>query len=238
MPTPLNSAAILLAATATTLSAQSTQATRAAMMPTAHVTLRIDSTHIAQFNATGFELQVADDAQVALTRGVDAATPQLVSLAALRTVVPNVVVEVTDSLAAPVMTLRLSGVTIASERVALSTARTQLEQQRIAQQEALSSLTSDYQEAERQLATAEELGKTRVNTRQELARARDRAQDLKQRLELLRQRQALVNRQLESVGALDESLVLRFQHMEIESRDGTTRAAVDFTAKTPSGHRK
>lgn len=235
MSSLFNRAGLLLAATATTLSAQ---ATRAGIMPNARVTLRVDSAHTAQFVATGFELRVADDAQVALTRAVDAATPQLVSLAASRTLVPSVVVEVTDSLSTPVMVLRLSGVTIASERVTLSTARTQLEQQRIAQQEALSSLTSDSQEAERQLATAEELGRTRVNTRQELARARDRAADLKQRLELLRQRLALVNRQLESAGPLDESLLLNFQHMEIESRDGSSRAAVDFAAKQPSNRRR
>ncbi len=235
MSSLLNRAALLLAVATPALFAQSP---RAAILPTVRVSLRIDSTRTAQFSATGFELRVADDAQVALTRAVDAATPQLVSLAASRTVVPSVVVEVSDSLAAPVMILRLSGVTIASQRVALSNARTQLEQQRIAQQEALSSLTSDSQEAERQLATAEELGKTRVNTRQELARARDRAQDLKQRLELLRQRLALVNHQLESAGALDESIVLRFQHMEVESRDGASRAAVDFAAKQPSGHRR
>jgi hypothetical protein len=235
MTSPTTWAAILVAASATVLSAQST---RSAVLPRARVSLRIDSTHTAQFNATGFELRVADDAQVTLTRGVDAATPQLVAIAAARAVVPSVVVEVNDSLAAPVMVLRLAGVTIASERVTLSNVRAQLEQQRIAQQEALSALTSDYQEAERQLATAEELGKTRVNTRQELARARDRAQDLKQRLELLRQRQALVNLQLESTGPLDETIVLRFQHLEIESRDGTGRAAVDFAPKQPVGHRR
>ncbi len=235
MPSLLHRAAILVAAAAPVLPAQSL---RAGITPNVRVSFRIDSTRIAEFNATGFELRVADDAQVALTRAVDAATPQLVSLAASRTVVPNVVVEVNDSLATPVMTLRLAGVTIASQRVALSNARTQLEQQRIAQQEALSSLTSDFQEAERQLATAEELGKTRVNTRQELARARDRAQDLKQRLELLRQRQALVRQQLESAGPLDESIVLRFQHIEIESRDGAGHATVDFPGKQPDGHRR
>jgi hypothetical protein len=49
----------------------------------------------------------------------------------------------------PAMKLHLTGVTIASERVALFAARTSLEQQRTGQQEALSALNSDYQEAAR-----------------------------------------------------------------------------------------
>jgi hypothetical protein len=169
--------------------------------------------------ARGFELRVPQpDAQVALTKNTDTTTPDLIRVAQSHAVLPEVVVEVFDSAAAPVMKLRLTGVVIASERVALSTSRASLEQQRIAQQEALSSLTSDYQEAKRQLDMAEELGKTRITTRQDLARARDRASDLKQRLDLLKQRQAMVARQLEAMGPVDETLTLRFQHMDIESR--------------------
>ena len=191
----------------------------AAQTATARVSLRLDSATTLSFVARGFELRVGHpDEQVELTKTTDSATPDLVRVAESRALLPEVVVEVFDSAAAPVMTLRLTGVTIASDRVRLSAARSTLEQQRIAQQEAASSLTSDYQEAERQLATAEELGKTRVTTRQDLARARDRASDLKQRLELLRQRQAIVMRQLQTMGSVDETLTLHFQHMDIESR--------------------
>lgn len=185
----------------------------------ARVTLQLDSARTVSFVARAFELRVGHpDEQVELTKNTDVATPDIVGVASSHALVPEVRVEVFDSAASPVMTLRLTGVTVASDRVVLSTARSVLEQQRIAQQEAASSLTSDYQEAERQLAMAEELGKTRIATRQDLARARDRASDLKQRLDLLRQRQAIVTRQLQAMGPVDETLTLHFQHMDIESR--------------------
>ena len=190
-----------------------------AQTATARVALQLDSTRTVTFVARGFELHVREsESQVQLTKNTDAATPDLVRIAESHALLPEVVVEVADSAASPIMTLRLTGVTISSERVTLSTSRALLEQQRIAQQEALSSLTSDSQEAERQLAMAEELGKTRVNTRQDLARARDRASDLKERLGLLRQRQAIVTQQLRTMGPVDETLMLRFKHMDIESR--------------------
>ena len=191
----------------------------AAQTATARVSLRLDSATTLSFLARDFELRAGPpDELVELTKSTDAATPALVHVAEARALLPEVVVEVFDSAAAAVMTLRLTGVTIAADRVRPSTARAVLEQQRIAQQEAASSLTSDYQEAERQLTMAEELGKTRITTRQELARARDRASDLKQRLDLLRQRQATVTRQLQTMGSVDETLTLHFQHMDIESR--------------------
>jgi len=190
-----------------------------AQTATARVSLQLDSARTLLFVARGFELRVQQpDAQVELTKNTDTATPDLVRVAESHALLPEVVVEVFDSAAAPLMKLRLTGVVIASEQVALSTTRSSLEQQRIAQQEALSSLTSDYQEAERQLNMAEELGKTRITTRQDLARARDRASDLKQRLDLLKQRQAMLARQLQAMGPVDEMLTLRFQHMDIESR--------------------
>ena len=68
------------------------------------------------------------------------------------------------------------------------------------------------------------MGKTRANTRMDLARARDRASDLKQRLELLRLRLALLTRQLEAVGPMEETVVLRFQHMDVSGRDATNRS--------------
>lgn len=190
-----------------------------AQIATAHVSLQVDSAKTLSFSARGFELHLEEgDARVELTKNTDAATPDLVRIAKTGALLPEIIVEVFDSAAAPVMRLRLSGATIASERVTLSTTRSFLEQQRIAQQEALSSLNSDYQEAQRQLAMAEELGKTRIATRQDLARARDRASDLKQRLDLLRQRQAIVAQQLQGMGPMDETLRLHFQHMDIESR--------------------
>lgn len=190
-----------------------------AQTASANVTLKIDSVRTLGFSARGFDLRVQDaETRVELTRSTDSVTRELVRIAAARAVLPEVVIEVCDSTEATFMRLRLTGVTIESEHVALSTSRALLEQQRLAQQEALSSLMSDYREAERELAVAEELGKTRITTRQDLARARDRVSDLKQRRDLLRQRQGIVDRQLEKMGPVDEMLTLRVRQVDIESR--------------------
>lgn len=190
-----------------------------AQTASANVTLKIDSVRTLGFSARGFDLRVQDaETRVELTRSTDSVTRELVRIAAARAVLPEVVIEVCDSTEATFMRLRLTGVTIESEHVALSTSRSLLEQQRLAQQEALSSLMSDYREAERELAVAEELGKTRITTRQDLARARDRVSDLKQRRDLLRQRQGIVDRQLEKMGPVDEMLTLRVRQVDIESR--------------------
>jgi multidrug resistance efflux pump len=79
-------------------------------------------------------------------------------------------------------------------------------------------LNADYQDAQRQLATLEELGKTRVATRQDVARARDRASDLERRIDLLKQRQALLASQIAGQGPLEESLLLRFASLEIVTK--------------------
>lgn len=209
-------------------------ATKPMVFPEAHVVLQLDSAHAARFTARAFELRVAPGdagAQIELTKNAGDFTSELVRLSATGSIAPSATIDIVDTLAAPVMTIRLMGISLTSDHVSLSNARAAFEQQRISQQEALSQLTSDYQDAERDLATAEELGKTRGNTRLDLARARDRAALLKQRLDLLKQRQAITTRQLGDAGPLDETIMMRFEHMEIESRETENRAALDFVAK-------
>jgi len=120
-----------------------------------------------------------------------------------------------------------------SDHLSLSATRASLEQQRISQQEALSALTADQQEAQRQLATLEELGKTRVATRMDVARARDHASDLQRRIDLLKQRQALLASQIanQTGGPLDETIVLHFARLQIESAEPGGRAAIDFARR-------
>jgi len=157
----------------------------------------------------------------------------LLSLSVNGTRIPSAVIEIPDSLGAPAISFRLSDVTVASDHLSLSAARANLEQQRIAQQEALSALTADYQEAQRQLTTVEELSKARSATRTDLARARDQASELQRRIDLLKQRQALLLRQIDDQGPLDETIVLRFGRFEIDSREPGGRAAIDFGGRPP-----
>lgn len=184
--------------------------------------MQIDSATTARFDARGFDLLVgqalASGSEAHLVKQAGAYTRDLVRLSATGMHAPSVTIEVLDSLGAPAATIRLADATIVSDHLSLSAARADLEQQRISQQEALSALTADYQDAQRELAMLEELGKTRVATRQDLARARDRATDLQRRIDLLKQRQALLAAQTAGQGPLEETLVLRFATFEIVTK--------------------
>lgn len=205
--------------------------------PTVRVTLQLDSGATARFDARGFDLRVSPSgagstgAEIQLVKQAGAHTGDLVRLSASGARAPAAQIEILDSLGTAMTTLRLSDVAVVSDHVTLATSRVSLEQQRLAQQEALSTLTAEQQEAQRQLATVEELGKSRVGTRLELARARDRSADLQRRIALLEQRQALVSGQLASQGLLEETIVLRFGRLELESADPGGRAVIDIGAR-------
>lgn len=222
---------------AITPAAAQTPAPAAASAPSARVVLRLDSGTTARFSARAFELHVgqngaaAGDASIQLVKAAGPATGDLVRLTGTAATIPDALIEIYDSLTTPVMTLRLTNVTVVSDQVALSDARTGLEQQRILQQESLSQLTSDFQEAQRQLETLEELGKTRVATRQDIARARDRASDLRQRIDLLKQRQALLGRRLATTSAVEETLVLHFERLEMEDAATGVRSTLQLSSK-------
>ncbi len=165
----------LLATAAATATAQDAPAR--SVSPTVRVALQIDSATTARFAARDFDFRVgrsdaapAPIVELQLVKQAGAYTGTLVSLSASGGRAPTGVVEILDSLAHPVLTLRLSDVAIVSDHLSLSATRANLETQRISQQEALSALTADYQEAQRQLATAEELSKTRGSTKFDLAR--------------------------------------------------------------------
>ncbi|MGE5731024.1 MAG: hypothetical protein ACM37U_03725 [Gemmatimonas sp.] len=229
-------AALIL--TAATAAAQ--DAPKISLSPIVHVTLQLDSTSIARFDAHGFDLRVSQSAlpisgaEIELVKQAGANTGQIMSMSASGGRAPAATIEVLDSIGTPAVTLRLRDVEIVSDHLSLSGSRANLEQQRISQQEALSALTADYQEAQRQLATVEELGKTRGSTRLDVARARDRATDLQRRIDLLKQRQSLLAGQLAGRGPLDETIVLRFDQLEIESREPGSRATISLMRRSPA----
>ena len=203
------------------------------LSPVVRVTLQLDSGTTARFDARAFELRVSSPAtggtgsgaEIQLVKPAGPHTGDLVRLSASGARSPMAQIEILDSLGVATTTWQLRDVVIASDHVTLAS-RVGLEQQRLAQQEALSTLTAEHQEAQRQLATVEELGKSRVGTRLELARARDRSADLQRRIALLERRLALVNGQLASQGMLEETVVLRFGRLEIDSAEPGGRATI------------
>jgi hypothetical protein len=205
--------------------------------PTVRVTLQTDSGPPAKFMAHGFDLRVASGAppttEVQLVKRAGPFTGVLVALNASGATVPAGVIEVLDTLGRPTITFRLTDVSIVSDHLSLSAARASAEQVRISQSEALSALTADFQEASRQLATAEALDKTHVNTKLELARARDHVADLQRRVDLLGQRRALLASQAEEQGPLDETIVLRFRQLDIDTGEPGGTASVGIGPKPP-----
>jgi len=213
---------------------QAAQQAQPLVAPIVRVTLQLDSSTTARFDARGFELRVSsaggggtgNGAEIQLVKPAGPHTGDLVRLSASGARSPTAQIEILDSLGVATTTWQLRDVTIASDHVTLASSRVGLEQQRLAQQEALSTLTAEHQEAQRQLATVEELGKSRVGTRLELARARDRSADLERRIALLERRIALVNGQLAGQGVLEETVVLHFGRLEIESAEPGGRATI------------
>ena len=208
---------------------------QAAMPPTkpiVRVALQVETDSTIRFDVDGFELKVSPstmpgvNAEMQLVKQAGAQTGILLALAGRRMHAPSAIVEVLDSSGTAAMTFRLTDVSVVSQHLTLAGNRASLEQQSISQQEALSALNADYQEAARQLATNEELNKNHVGTRLELARARDKVSDLQRRVDLLKQRQAQVSRQLAGSG-LEETLVLHFGQLEVESKDASGRAVID-----------
>lgn len=212
--------------------AQSSCAAAAGSRPNARVTFDLGNGTTAVFPVRSFTLGVegpptahdslasapSGSTSVQLVKNAGQYTSEFVRRSAAGEVSPQVLVEVLDSAGTPTLTLRLTNAIISADRVTLSNARAGLDQQRIAQQEALSQLTADYQDAQRELSTTEQLGKTRVSTPLELARARDRAAELGRRLELAKQRQSLLLRQLDEQGFVDEELTLHFSQIDINNR--------------------
>ena len=199
---------------------------------TVRVTLQTEADSAARFEVDAFELKVSPtgmpgvNAEMQLVKQVGVHTGAILAMAGRRIHAPSAMVEVLDSSGTAAMTFRLTDVTVVSQRLTMASNRASLEQQSISQQEALSALNADYQEAARQLATNEELNKNHVGTRLELARARDKVSDLQRRVDLLKQRQSQVARQLAGSG-LEETIVLHFAQLELESRDSGGRAVIE-----------
>lgn len=214
----------------------------------AHVSIDLGSA-TAEFDARSFELAVAQPAgkdapavptlpELHLVKRAGPYTGALVQASASGQHAPTVTLSVPDSTGAPGMTIVLSDVVLATDRLVLTNARAGLEQQRIAQEASLAQLTSDYQEAQRQLSIAEQLGKSRVTTPQDLSRAREHAAAAQQRLDLARRSYAMLEDQLAAQGPLDEELTLRFARIEINGAEPGAHGAWDFTAVAPTVQRR
>ncbi len=209
----------------------------------AHVELQIDSATVARFDVQNFDLGVShvegsdragsatSSAEIRIVKQAGPYSGDLVGMSASGAHAISALIQVMDSTGAATLTIRLGDVTVASDHIALSGSHDALEQQRISLQESMTQLGTEAQQAQRDLTTADELGKSRGATRQEVARAKDRVADVQQRLALGRQRQDLLTRQLRSQGTLDESVIFRFARIEIDSPNPGGHASWEISGR-------
>lgn len=210
--------------------------TAAVPLSSVRMSLPLDSATVVGFDVRTFDLGIARAAtgstattntttntELQLIKVAGPYTDDLLRLGTEGTHLPWATIDVLDSLGRPQTTLHFTDVSVVSDHVSYSGARATLEQQRISLEESLSQLTSEHQEAERDLATAEALGRTRVTTRQDLERAREHSADVQRRLDLAKQRQTLLARQLDAVGALDEAVVFHVGGVSVESTPTVAR---------------
>ncbi|MDB4950699.1 MAG: family efflux transporter subunit [Gemmatimonadetes bacterium] len=113
----------------------------------------------------------------------------------------------------------------------LATLRANLENQRLTQEATVATVTSEFNEAQRQIRTSEALAAQNMMAPQELEKARDRAAELRTRLDVERRRLAFMTQSMRSQVQAQTSQVsmLRtlaaFQQQQIEAmkvRAGTT----------------
>ncbi|HET6762126.1 MAG TPA: HlyD family efflux transporter periplasmic adaptor subunit [Longimicrobiaceae bacterium] len=105
----------------------------------------------------------------------------------------------------------------------LATLRSNLENQRLTQEGTVAQVTSDFNEAQRQIRTAEGLAAQNLVSPQELAKARDRASELRTRLDVERRRLQFMGSSLRSqVDAQEKQVTMlrtlaAFQQQQMEA---------------------
>jgi hypothetical protein len=185
---------------------------------------------VAPFVARDFQVEFAPapsaapsggSVRVRFSKAPDTITPELAHRGASAERVPNVVVEVLAG-DKPVMTLRLTEVLVASDRMVVDNGARVLEEQRLSMEDGIAQLSADLQDAKRQLALTDALDKKKLSSTLELARARDRAQMLETRLDVQRRRLALLDRRIASESSVNEEVALVVPRFELESQGART----------------
>lgn len=154
-------------------------------------------------------------AQARFTKDIGPLTTELAHYGATGARVPNVTVEVLDTLGVTVMRVALSDVIVSSDRIVLSPRDAGLDQQRLALSDAISQLSADLAEAQRQLNLTDVLDKRRLSSTQEVARARERVELLQARLDNQRARMAMLDRQIGAQAPVHEEVLLSFGRFDV-----------------------
>jgi len=229
--TPLRALALgaSIAGAATPAGAQTTpDVSTAAAVPVAvraaaaRVALELGGGDTASFDARSLTLgltsaAMAGASELRLAKAVGPYSGELARRSGSGERLPAATIDLVDAAGAPTMQLHLLDVVVSSYRLALAAPSGALEQQELAQQEALAGLAAQVQDARRQLAAAEELDKRKLVAQQELSRVRERAAELQQRYELAERRQALLARLREAQEPLTEEVTLRFRRLEVNA---------------------
>lgn len=222
----------------------------ATALPRARITLDLGAGPLIPFAVQRFDLQltnpgssrgsaspVTGSAEASFARTPGAYSAELARRSAAGERIPFVTVEVLDSAGAAVLTLRLANVLVRADRIITNDELPALEQQRMGLEEGLAQLGADYEDARRDLAAAEQLERRKFTSRDEVARARERADVLRTRL-LLRTAQArLLAQRIARAGPLEEQVTLAFPQFDIQTAQPGGSATVSLEP-APRGSRR
>lgn len=217
--------------------------------PQARVTLDLGAGPEASFAVERFDLELANpgsnrgggaapgSAQASFTRAPGAFTGELARRSATGLRIPAVTVQVLDTAGAVVMTLRFANVLVKSQRIVTNDEIPALQQQRMGLEEGLAQLTTDAQDAERELRAAETLARRKFTSRDDVVRAQERVDVLRTRLALRNSQLRLLNWRIARQGPLEEQVTLGFPQFDIQTGQPASSTTVSLEP-APRGNKR
>jgi hypothetical protein len=205
-------------------------ATRVDSVPVARVAFDFGFGLGSSFAARGVELRVAGvpatspkaqpttAIQVRFIRIPDSLSADLTDRVASGSRISEMQAELPGRAGAPATTIRLYDVQVVSTRLTMNDDNIGLVQQRLGLEESIAQLTTELQEAQRQLEVTESLDKRKMSSSLEVAHARATTEVLTKRLAVEREHLVLIEQQIAHWTPIQEEIVLTAARMQMETR--------------------
>lgn len=199
-------------------------------IPVAKVALDLGTGLGTPFPATGVELKVTSvpasspkgqpstAIQVRFLRTPDTLSADLTNRVASLSRIAEVQAELPGRAGTAATTVRLYDVQVLSTHLTMNEDNIGLAQQRLGLEESIAQLTSELQEAQRQLGVTESLDKRKLSSSLELAHARATTDVLTKRVAVEREHLRLVEQQIAHWTPIQEEVVLSAARVEMDTR--------------------
>lgn len=199
-------------------------------VPVAHVVFDVGAGLGTPFAAHGVELKVttvppatakgepSTAIQLRFVRAPDSSSADLTDRVANGSRIATVQAELPGRAGAPVTIVRLYDARVVSTHLTMNDDNIGLVQQRLGLESSIAQLTSELQDAERQLAVTESLDKRKLSSSLEVAHVRATAEVLAKRLQVEREHLQLVEQQIVNWTPIQEEIVLSAARVEMQTR--------------------